>query len=102
MFWDVRLLNGSVRAQTDDGINQPTDITSSGPPVNDGSIHSVSVQRVAKVLTIYVDRNAVGSSAASDMPAAFAQLAPLVSGTDVCSSTAPLMGTITDLCVSSP
>jgi hypothetical protein len=98
MFWDMRLADGALRMQTDDG-NNPTDLSSTGPPVNDGLPHHLAAHRASGVLTLYVDGAAVGSSSAP--PAAFTQLAPLVSGTDVCRGTRALMGTITDLCVSS-
>jgi hypothetical protein len=102
-FWDVRMTSGGLFAvETDDGTSY-TPLTTTGPRVNDGLSHDVRVQRVAGMLTVYLDGTPTGSASS---PASFGQLAPLRTGTDVCTptidGTMTLAGTITDLCVTSP
>jgi hypothetical protein len=100
VFWDIRLDDGFVYIEVDD-IASYTAFTSTGPKVNDGAPHDVSVQRAAGVLTVYVDGGASGSQPSR---AALGPLPPVQIGTDVCvgavgDDTVALVGTISDPCV---
>jgi hypothetical protein len=101
MFWDLRLSGGEIEIQTDDGSHS-TDLTGTGPEMDDGAPHSVRVSRVAGTLTISVDGATSGTGASA---ASFGALPPLVTGSDGCDGqdgTVPFSGTISNLCVGSP
>ncbi len=96
MFWDIRIVNHQIFAETDDGNGNYTGLYSN-KVVNDGLPHFVVVKRTSGVLSIDIDCQ-VDSSAASAavigaLPA-FAESTPCVSD-----GTEPLVGTLTDLCV---
>jgi hypothetical protein len=120
MFWDVRTTGGQVRIETDDHVSgsDPTAHftgMSSTARVDDGRPHCVIISRKAQTMTIFIDGVAAGSTTSM---ASFAQLAPLVSGTDPCDGqgctsvpgfgtpcrdgTNPFAGTLSDLCLESP
>ena len=66
--------------------------------VNDGRAHDVLAQRVGGTLSFVIDGAAAGSTAASATP--LGQMPPLTIGSDPCLS--PLVGTVTNLCITSP
>ena len=99
-FWDVRLSNGNVAAETDDGLANYTRVTSSGATVDDGSAHTVLVERQQGILSVMVDGALVGSGASiSNLvglpPLALRQDPQAISST----GTVPLAGMLTNLCV---
>ncbi len=101
VFWDVRMSDGFIYVEVDDKANYTT-FTTSSARVNDGRPHDVAIQRSAEVVVASVDGV---RSAAFSATASLGKLAPVMSGTDVCASndmTAPLVGTISNLCVTSP
>lgn len=101
VFWDIRMKGGFILVEVDD-IATYTEITSTGPQVDDGVGHNVSVRRSAETLTVYVDGMASGSMSARQ---SLGQLAPVTIGTDPCvdsGTTAALVGTIATLCITSP
>jgi hypothetical protein len=107
-FWDIRLLNGALFIETSDSARNCSQVTTNGASsndggalVNDGQPHRVIVQRVAQTLTAYIDGVARGSAPSKS---SFGQLPP-VSKTDPCEATgntAPFLGSIANLCVTSP
>jgi hypothetical protein len=106
MFWDITLDDkGRVFAETDDysptnGSMTYASVTSAGA-VNDGRPHAILFQRVAQVLTVKIDGAASGPTpSVSDLR----QLPPLLVGQDACDSPvrAPFVGTITNVCATSP
>src|SRR5258708_3656142 len=104
MFWDIRLLNGALFIETDDGQNY-MQLTTSGRVVNDGQAHAVLVRRTSASVTVQIDGAAAGTGVSQ---ASFARLPPVVSGMDPCQvglmkdNTAAFKGTLTNLCVSAP
>jgi hypothetical protein len=102
-FWDVRMSSGFIFAEVDSILDYNT-VTSTGTRVNDGLAHRVSVRRSAETLTVYVDGLASGSTSASE---SLGQLAPVVMDTDVCvgvgvNATVVFVGTLANLCITSP
>ncbi len=96
MFWDIRILNHQIFAETDDGTGNYTGLYSN-KVVNDGLPHFVVVKRVSGVLSIDIDCQADTSGASPAVLgslAAFEQSTPCVS-----EATEPLDGTLTDVCV---
>jgi hypothetical protein len=101
VFWDVRMSDGFIYVEVDDRTNYTT-FTTSSVRVNDGRPHDVVIQRSAEVVVASVDGV---RSAAYGATASLGKLAPVMSGTDVCASndmTAALVGTLSNLCVTSP
>jgi hypothetical protein len=98
VFWGIRMYNGRVNAELD-GSNAGAGYVGllSNASVSNGRPHDIVVQRVAKTLTIIIDGAASGSVSCST---ALGQLPPLLEGTDQCLS--PLVGTIANLCITSP
>jgi Laminin G domain len=99
-FWDIRMKDGSLIIETDDGPSLST-LKSVGPKVNDGRGHSVLVERLAGTIAAFIDGAAVGTAPS---PAALRQLPPLVSHTDPCVSsdgTLPFAGSVADVCLTS-
>ena len=101
VFWDIRLVDGFVYAEVDD-VAHYTALTSTGAKVNDGAPHAILVVRASGTLTIYVDGGASGSQASA---ASLGPLPALQVGTEVCvgavgDTTAPLMGAVTNACIS--
>jgi hypothetical protein len=97
MFWDLRLSSGELRFETDDGASH-TDVTSTGPQIDDGATHTILVTRVAEAVTIYVDGAASGSASSA---ASLGALPALATGTDPCEGidgTAAFQGTISAVC----
>lgn len=100
-FWDIRILNGHIYAEVDDGTNFTT-LTSTAT-VNNGQAHDVVVQRTALTLAITIDGQASGSMKAK---ASLNALPPLLTGTDPCQSPNPgsdetvaFSGTLKNVCV---
>jgi hypothetical protein len=102
MFWDVHLSNGIVQAETDDNANHHGEADTTGTLVNDGQPHSILIQRRFGALTVAVDGAPRG---AANSTSAFGQLAPLRIGSSPCvghTGYYALVGTIHDVCVTSP
>jgi hypothetical protein len=103
-FWDIRLLNGALFIETSDNARNCCQVTTNGPLVNDNKPHRVIVQRVAQRITATIDGVPSVPPDAGTSKSSFGQLPP-VSRTDPCEatgSTAPFLGSITNLCVTSP
>jgi hypothetical protein len=101
VFWDLRMTNGFVNVEVDDTKNDIR-FTITGQRINDGQLHEVLVSRSAETLVASVDGVASGPFGA---PESLGALAPVTSGTDPCASsdmTAAFLGTLSDLCVTSP
>ncbi|HEV3188876.1 MAG TPA: laminin G domain-containing protein, partial [Polyangiaceae bacterium] len=104
MFWDIRLENGALFIETDDGQNY-MQFTTSGRAVNDGQPHAVLVRRTSASVTAQIDGAAVGTGVSR---ASFGRLPAVVSGMDPCQvgpmkdNTVAFTGTLTNLCVSAP
>jgi hypothetical protein len=112
MFWDIRMDDGYIVVETDDGMfdsdggwleNPRTTLTSS-VAANDGVAHCIVVQRVEGVLSLAIDGLLVGEAPSVT---SFAALAPLAVGIDVCDCAGPtcappqvaLIGTVGAVCV---
>lgn len=101
MFWDVRMGNGQLGVETDDGQGDYTAISGT-TVVNDGQPHQVKIARVSGTISFTIDGAAAGSTTS---PASFSALPALVSGTDICvgqDSTVVFVGTLANVCVGSP
>ena len=102
VFWDIRMQDGLLYVEVDD-VTHYTALSDAGASVNDGVSHAVRVERVAGVVTAYVD--GVETSASPSLESLGA-LPSLASGTDVCvtssDGTAAFIGKITNVCVGSP
>jgi hypothetical protein len=106
VFWDVQLVDGKIQISTDDTYVLNFAITPS-THVNDGVLHSVKIQRASEVITIYVDGNAVPTSAPDGggtamSIASFGALPPLAIGVDTCDgrdATVPFVGTLKNVCI---
>jgi hypothetical protein len=101
VFWDIRVVKGSLLIETCDAISNYTAVTTHGPLVTDGKAHRVIVKRVAQWITAYIDgvASGVGQSKSSLGPL------PPVSSKDPCEATgqfSPFLGSIADLGVTSP
>ncbi len=98
VFWDVRFSSGQIEAEVDDGASD-TDLTTTGPQVNDGASHDIVVARADGTLAITIDGRIAGSQGAGESLGALPRLA---TGTDVCDGqdgTAAFEGTLTVTCV---
>jgi hypothetical protein len=104
-FWDLRIWSGNLRFETSNmtvDAGPYSDLFTSGTLVNDGKPHAIAIQRVAGVVTAFIDNKDAGSTPSV---VSFGQLAPLVTGTDPCEghdTTSPFAGTLSGLCVTSP
>jgi hypothetical protein len=107
LFWDIRMDGGLLYVETDD-VAHYTPFVSTGTKVNDGMPHAILLQRVAGQLEVLVDGAPSGSQPSAT---SFGALPPVRVKTDICDGqlepngvdrTAPLVGTISDLCVSAP
>ncbi|HEY4117716.1 MAG TPA: hypothetical protein VGM56_07670, partial [Byssovorax sp.] len=101
-FWDVHFgVGGVVEVETDhDGADYTALLGTRA--VNDGATHHVEVARVAGSLTLTIDGVLDGSAASA---ASLDALPPLAVRTDVCdgvNGSVPLVGALTNLCVTSP
>jgi hypothetical protein len=101
-YWDIRLSNGNVLVETDDGITDGGTrdfVTTLGAAVNDGLPHAILVERVQGTLTVFVD----GAKAGSTMSLSnFGSLPPLEAGKDPCDNvdgTVALVGSVTNICL---
>jgi hypothetical protein len=100
-YWDIRLSNGNVSAETDDGGDGGTrnSVTTSGALVNDGQPHAILVERVNGTLAVFID----GVKAGSTMSVSnFGALPPLEVGKDPCDNvdgTVALVGSVTNVCL---
>jgi hypothetical protein len=101
LFWDIRVVKGSLLIETCDAASNYTAVTTHGPLVNNGKPHRVIVKRVAQWVTAYIDGVASGTA---NSKSSFGQLPP-VSSKDPCETTAPFSpfsGSIANLTVTSP
>jgi hypothetical protein len=97
-FWDIRMNDGSLLVETDEGVNLSTCQTG-GPRVNDGGRHSVTVARVNGAIAAFIDGAPVGTVVST---ASLRQLTPLVSHSDPCDQidgTRPFVGAVADVCL---
>jgi hypothetical protein len=105
MFWDLRLYNGVLDVQTDDGTNFVEFKTTVPPLVNDGNLHAVVVHRVAQIITVTIDGALAGTSTAQT---SFGSLPPFQTGHDPCQSgpmkdgTVGFAGTLENVCITAP
>lgn len=117
MFWDLRAYPDHMVFETDDGlpgIGHYTHIDTTNVHVTDGQPHCIVAQRVNGTATIFVDGVLSGSGPS---PAVLRQLSPLARGQDACDGprtsdagcptmchdgTQPFVGTLANLCVTSP
>jgi hypothetical protein len=102
VFWDLRMSGGFIFVELDD--TSYTSFTTVGARVNDGLPHEVMVSRSAETVVASIDGVA---SASSSAPESFGNLTPVTSGKDPCigypnDSTVALVGTMSNLCVTSP
>jgi hypothetical protein len=94
MYWDIRMDDGYIVAETDDGmyddggvwVEDPRTTLTSTVTVNDGVPHCILVQRVDEMLSITIDGLLVGEATSIS---SFAALAPLAIGTDTCDCAGP-------------
>jgi len=112
MFWDLRAFPDRVALETDDGLQGAGHYThiEAYNHVNDGQPHCIVAQRVNGIATALVD--GVPSVAMPSL-AAFRQLPQLMRGLDPCEGdggppgmvrdgTKPFVGTLANLCITSP
>jgi hypothetical protein len=100
VFWDIHMISGAIAVETDDRIRY-TVLNATGT-VNDGLPHAIVVARVSGTLSVTIDNAASGDAACTSV---FGSLAGLEVGTSPCvgiGGFAPLIGLITDMCVTSP
>jgi hypothetical protein len=100
-YWDLRLSSGELRFESDDGTSY-TNLTGTGPEIDDGAPHTILVQRVDQTVTIYVDGNASGAAASR---ASFGALPSLALESDPCDGydgTAAYQGTLAVVCIGAP
>jgi hypothetical protein len=101
-FWDLRLYNGKLLFEIDDSTNL-SQLTTTGPDIDDGATHSVVVARAAGTVVITVDGTNEGSTSATESLGA---LPALADGTDVCDgndgTVAFSQGKISNVCVGGP
>jgi hypothetical protein len=104
MEWHVDLLQSDIYADTDDGLNAGANIVSvkSGQSVNDGIPHHIIVARTGGQLWLQIDTSPAQTSVTDTT--SFGVLPPLAIETSpACASgRQPFVGTLTDLCVTSP
>jgi hypothetical protein len=98
-MWDVRIAaQGQLQVETADSGAQYTSFYTT-KTVNDGNPHMVTIARTSGTLTATVDGVLAGSGPSD---AAFGVLSALMTGSDVCDGvdgTVPLVGTVTDVCI---
>jgi hypothetical protein len=121
MFWDVRIVGGQIRVETDDEMRasdptaHPLTELFGTKRVDDGQPHRVMIWRKSQTITIFVDGVTAGSASSTS---SFGHLSPPVSETDPCDgqgcsqvplfgsvcrdNTMPFAGTLSDLCLESP
>lgn len=99
MMWDVTMNMGKVQVETDDSPNPNYVLLASNGTVNDGNPHDVEIARTNGVLSISIDGKQ--DTSMSDVTN-FGKLPALAIGEDICPANAELMGTIMNLCISSP
>jgi hypothetical protein len=98
-FWDIRLANGNVAAETDDARSNYTRVTTAGVAVDDGLRHTVLVARQQGVLSVVVDGVTVGSGASVSNLTGLPPLEVRQDPCDLVDGTVPLTGMLTNLCV---
>jgi hypothetical protein len=104
-WWDVSYIpststTGGLAVATDDGTHYVIAEQATGAVVDDGKPHHIVVARVGGQLGFSVD----GLTAAGPIPNAysFGAMPPLRVGTDDCAGFAPTIGSITDVCITTP
>jgi hypothetical protein len=97
-WWDLRMTDGFVLVETG-----TANFTSAGARVNDGKTHRISLRRRAGQVKIYIDDVDSGSAFSNQF---IGQLPPFQMRTDPCvgspDMTMTFVGTITNVCVTSP
>jgi hypothetical protein len=110
-FWDIRLCAPDTQKRCAAAGSVIVETSSTGQysfldskvPVNDGRGHDVTVARASGVLTIAVDGAISGGTASSK--ANFTALPARLVGNDACvghDGTNALVGTLSDLCITTP
>jgi Laminin G domain len=101
-FWDVHLQDGAVEAETDDALQHHNVENTTAPLVNDGKPHTIVVQRRNEVLMVIIDGTVAGTTACL---ASFGLLTVIETETSPCvghTGYYSLVGTLSDVCVTSP
>jgi hypothetical protein len=112
-FWDIRIDKGKAGLETDDGTLVAAHyavLWSLYDHITDGRPHCLAVRRVSGVLAMSVDGFASGMAQSLST---FTQLPAVVTGLDPCDGdggcplacrdgTNPFVGTVSNLCVTSP
>jgi hypothetical protein len=99
--WDVFMSpGGGIEFETDDGVSADRVFVIGGGPVNDGQPHKIVAARTNGQIWVQTD-DGIRSQLIPD-PYAIDALPPLVEGSDPCTETVVLVGTIADLCVYIP
>ena len=96
-WWDLRMTDGFVLVETG-----TANFTSAGARVNDGKAHRISLRRRAGQVKIYIDDVDSGTAFSNQF---IGQLPRFQMGTDPCmgsDGTMNFVGTITNVCVTSP
>ena len=98
-FWAVAMLsNGQIEVETNDGMGNYGTMHSTAT-VNDGASHHVLVSRKGIVLAVSIDGQTISADVSQ---AVLGPMAPVQVGTESACSAPPLVGTVTDLCITSP
>ena len=104
-WWDVSYIpstgtTGGLTAATDDGTHYVIAEQATGGAVDDGKPHRIVVARTSGQLGFSVDGVAAAGPAAD--PYSFGPMPPLQIGTDECPGFGPTIGSITNLCITTP
>jgi hypothetical protein len=102
-FWDVRMNPGGILGVEVDNGTTHYALVRATKPVNDGALHSIAIARVEQILSLTVDGSLEAQTSA---PASFGSLPRLGARSgDPCElgdGTTPLVGSLTDLCITTP
>jgi hypothetical protein len=98
-FWEVEVTTANELQLETDGTSHV--LVNPTPTVSDGKPHDVVIKRVAQQVTITID-GTVAPGGTAPCTSAFGALAALRITTSVCSGEAPFVGSITNVCITSP
>lgn len=104
-WWDVSYIpststTGALAAATDDGTHYVIAEQAAGPVPDDGKPHQIVVARTNGQFGFSID-GVVAAGPISD-PYSFGPMSPLKVGTDDCAGFGPTIGSITNMCITSP
>ena len=91
---------GALQAATDDGTHYVIAEQATGSAVDDGKPHRVVVARTSGQLGFSID--GVTAAGPTADPYSFGPMPQLQIGTDECSGFGPTVGSITNLCITTP